>query len=815
MPPTVSRARSTSTSGTSARSWRRDPSEPDLILTVRGAGLPLPRAVRRLRLHGVGARLSLALLLVVAGALGVGLPDRRPLAREPTDRLATAAGAHLARDLATGCRSTSRAGSRSPSSSRRRRTTRVRHAPTVFENWPLTLAPYGRRGRRRRGSDRAGRRPRRAGGSAKGGHAEGKVIRDGIRFIESADFSDANGIVLVSSSLSDVPTRSTLSSSACCSPVRSRSSPRSSSATAAPGSSRAASGAWSVPPTASPAADSTSRSSTRDRRARPACSGLRPHARAACAARAARREFIANASHELRTPLFSLGGHLELLDRGRARRADPPRVPRAHARAGRAPDEARRGPARPLAARRRPPSRRDAPVDLGASPTSCSTNSSRTPARASTCSRSRRTARPPALGDEQRVLQIGRALVENALRHTPPGTTVRIRRREQRRRAATLAVEDDGPGIPADHASHVFERFYRADGAHGVGERARPGHRPRAGRGDGGRARPRLAARSNGLPVDAADGIVVKIDNEPDGKAARATVGPMRPGVIAAVALVAAVLGGVAVLLIGKAPGRRRPTAEPCSSRRTTREPGPDGSRIEPAREPVAGNGFDPARIYAARSAGVVTVYSFFDARRRRARRTGLRLRRLARGPDPDERARDHDRRRAETSAPKAPTGVRRVQGRRPRRGSDRRLGHLRRRRRPAGRPARAPPDSRFRSATRRGRGRRAGCGHGEPVRQRGLAGRGRRVGEPPVDRGLDLALPRDRRDPDRRSDHPRQLRRPALRRAGPRDRNQRPDPERVGGLREASASRSRSTPRSARCASSSRVAASRTATSA
>jgi two-component system, OmpR family, sensor kinase len=65
----------------------------------------------------------------------------------------------------------------------------------------------------------------------------------------------------------------------------------------------------------------------------------------------------------------------------------------------------------------------------------------------------------PALGDEQRVVQIGRILVENALVHTPPGTAVRVRARE-----GTLSVEDDGPGIPSEHVAQVFERFYRVNG---------------------------------------------------------------------------------------------------------------------------------------------------------------------------------------------------------------------------------------------------------------------------------------------------------------------------------------------------------------
>ncbi len=32
-----------------------------------------------------------------------------------------------------------------------------------------------------------------------------------------------------------------------------------------------------------------------------------------------------------------------------------------------------------------------------------------------------------------------------------------------------LAVEDDGPGLPPEHAAHVFERFYRVDGTRAFG----------------------------------------------------------------------------------------------------------------------------------------------------------------------------------------------------------------------------------------------------------------------------------------------------------------------------------------------------------
>jgi two-component system, OmpR family, sensor kinase len=67
------------------------------------------------------------------------------------------------------------------------------------------------------------------------------------------------------------------------------------------------------------------------------------------------------------------------------------------------------------------------------------------------------------MGDEERALQIGRILVENALVHTPPGTAVRLGT-GRRDGVALLTVEDEGPGIPVEHAGQVFDRFYRIEG---------------------------------------------------------------------------------------------------------------------------------------------------------------------------------------------------------------------------------------------------------------------------------------------------------------------------------------------------------------
>jgi two-component system, OmpR family, sensor kinase len=182
----------------------------------------------------------------------------------------------------------------------------------------------------------------------------------------------------------------------------------------------------------------------------------------------ARREFVANASHELRTPLFSIAGSLELLadeDLDDATRAEfiatmREQVERLSRLAADLLDLSRLDAGRIVAEAE--------PVDLGEIARDLGDEFRAVAQAREHAFEVDGQANVRAVGDEQWILRAGRALVENALVHTPAGTTVRVRVSEGGERAR-LSVEDDGPGIPPEHLEHVFERFYRVDGARASG----------------------------------------------------------------------------------------------------------------------------------------------------------------------------------------------------------------------------------------------------------------------------------------------------------------------------------------------------------
>jgi two-component system sensor histidine kinase CiaH len=70
----------------------------------------------------------------------------------------------------------------------------------------------------------------------------------------------------------------------------------------------------------------------------------------------------------------------------------------------------------------------------------------------------------PAIGDPARLRQLVMILVDNAIRHSPSGGTVRVLVRPASD-AASVAVEDAGPGVRPEDREREFDRFWRAPGA--------------------------------------------------------------------------------------------------------------------------------------------------------------------------------------------------------------------------------------------------------------------------------------------------------------------------------------------------------------
>jgi len=171
------------------------------------------------------------------------------------------------------------------------------------------------------------------------------------------------------------------------------------------------------------------------------------------------REFVADASHELRTPLTSVLANLELL----AESLDGEQQEAAHS-ALRSSRRMRRLVADLLLLARHDAARQapHTPTDVGQVLVEAAGEVG-VIADGHELSIDANRAYVDGARDELHRLTLN--LVENAIRHTPPGTQVRasVERVEGQVR---LTVEDDGPGIPPELKDRVFERFVR-----GVGDR--------------------------------------------------------------------------------------------------------------------------------------------------------------------------------------------------------------------------------------------------------------------------------------------------------------------------------------------------------
>ncbi len=183
----------------------------------------------------------------------------------------------------------------------------------------------------------------------------------------------------------------------------------------------------------------------------------------------ARRRFIATASHELRTPIFSLGGFLELIEDEEldddTRREFLGVVREQVARLGK------------LATDLLDLSRLEAgSLELRPEQTDLADLTRAVAAEFGPALDKHESALDLQLGgepiqtvcDPERVAQVLRILIDNALTHTPPGTGVVVSA-ERENGAVRVAVRDDGPGIAAGVAARVFEPFFTSDDAQGSG----------------------------------------------------------------------------------------------------------------------------------------------------------------------------------------------------------------------------------------------------------------------------------------------------------------------------------------------------------
>lgn len=190
----------------------------------------------------------------------------------------------------------------------------------------------------------------------------------------------------------------------------------------------------------------------------------------------AQQRFVADASHELRTPLTAVRGNVDVLARqvaangGAAGNGDFAAalddMQRESARMGRLVDDL-------LLLARSDGSDSGEPPN-GAAPRLVELGEIARDAMRSatglTNGQDFSLVAPRAVtisGDPDRLVQLMLILLDNAVRHTPAGKRITVEVVPPVAEVATLVVRDEGEGIAPEHLPHVFDRFYRADGARG------------------------------------------------------------------------------------------------------------------------------------------------------------------------------------------------------------------------------------------------------------------------------------------------------------------------------------------------------------
>ena len=172
------------------------------------------------------------------------------------------------------------------------------------------------------------------------------------------------------------------------------------------------------------------------------------------------RRFLADASHELRTPIASIRTNAHALLRGAD--ADPAEREPALRSVAREADRMSRLLADLLALARADAGQPLAHERLALDAMLLDVYQQQRPLAGEVRLRIGDLEQVEVRGDPDRLKQLALNLVDNALRYTAPGGTVTldvVRRRDE----ALFRVRDTGVGIPAEHLSKIFDRFYRVD----------------------------------------------------------------------------------------------------------------------------------------------------------------------------------------------------------------------------------------------------------------------------------------------------------------------------------------------------------------
>ena len=173
-----------------------------------------------------------------------------------------------------------------------------------------------------------------------------------------------------------------------------------------------------------------------------------------------RREFIANAAHELRTPLTNLQGYLEAL-RDEVIPADRATFESLWdeaerlVRLSRSLDVLAEGDSAigHLSA---------SEVDVAVAARSAAELVAPSMAQSGLAFDVELGSPLPARADPDALAQVLGNLLQNAVRYTPSGGSVRLLG-ERRANQVVVSVSNTGPGIPEADLPHVFERFYRVE----------------------------------------------------------------------------------------------------------------------------------------------------------------------------------------------------------------------------------------------------------------------------------------------------------------------------------------------------------------